>query len=176
MANWCRYCEGEYPRYWCKITNESIPWGIVERSCMNGGYGCSDYWISTYVGSILKISFYTDKTLLNMKKLKDNLKQDENYTNFIKMYDSLGPILADRLNSDEKRLSLSTKLYKYMSKVSIFVDKGQEDRAAHYYSKMVVSLVNKYNLDDLYNAEADFWNKANKDAKKVQKLTKTLEK
>ena len=113
MANWCRYCEGSYPKYLCKVTNQYIPWSIVERSCMNNGYKCSDYWISTYVGVILRIKD-NDKTLKNIEKLKNDLERDENYSNYIKMYNAMGPILADRLNYDNECLSWKrwTRVYR----------------------------------------------------------------
>ena len=41
---------------------------------------------------------------------------------------------------------------------------------------MIGALVNKYRLNELYNTEVDFMNRKNKEGKKVQKLTKTLEK
>lgn len=175
MADWCRYLQGS-SSYWCERTGEYPSYAMINSYCKNGGYGCSHYWISTYVGVILKKPFKDDKTLNDIIKLRNKLEKDENYSNFIKMYDKIGPTLAEKLNYDKERLSLSTKLYDIMTGVSTFMEKGKEDRAIHYYCKMVGALVNRYNLGELYNTEADFWNKTNKEAKKVPKLTKTIEK
>ncbi len=176
MANWCRYCEGSYPKYWCKVTNNYIPWGIVERSCMNDGYDCSNYHISTLVGIMLNKPV-NDKVLTDIRGLRDNYaSKNEEYENLLKMYDAIGPILADKIDYDNNSVEISKKIYSVLKRVSIFVEKGKEDRAIDYYCKMVGCLVNKYNLNELYNTEADFINRMNKDAKKVQKLTKVLDK
>ena len=107
MANWCRYCEGSYPNYWCKVTNEYIPWGIVERSCMNGGYQCSNYYVSTLVGMILNKPV-NDKVLSNIRGLRDNyLSKDESYSNYLDIYDSIGPILVEKIDGDNNAKEVS---------------------------------------------------------------------
>ena len=173
MANWCRYCEGSYPRYWCKVTNQYIPWGIVERSCMNNGYKCSYYHVSTIVGLILNKPV-NDKVLSSIRGLRDNyMSKNEDYSNILDTYDAIGNILAERIEYDVNSLELSNKIYDIFKGISNFALNGKEERAIAYYSKMIGALVNRYNLNDLYNAEVDFINRKNKDAKKVQKLTKT---
>lgn len=175
MANWCRYLQGS-SSYWCEKTGEYPSYSMINTYCKNGGYGCSHYYISTMVGVTLKKSFKDDEPLKNVIKLRKRLEADGNYTSFVEMYDKIGPVLVEKIDYDKENIEVCEKLYKIIERVSIFMEKGKEDRATDYYCKMVGALVNKYNLNDLYNAEADFINNKNKDSKKVQKLTKTIEK
>lgn len=175
MANWCTYLQGS-SNFWCEKTGQYPSYDMINTYCKNGGYGCSHYYISTCVGVILK-KCWSDKTFKNIEDLRKELNNDESYANYLSMYDSIGPVISGKINHDIDKIELSeNKLYKIMNKVSKFVEEGKYDRATLYYSKMVLALVKKYRLTDFYNAEADFINKTNKDAKKVQKLTKTLEK
>lgn len=181
MANWCRYLQGS-SSYWCERTGEYPSYSMINTYCKNGGYGCSHYHVSTAVEVVLRKGIKKEdlpefnKTFAGIRNLRKKLEKDENYANFIEMYDNMGPALAEKILTDKESKELSTKLYSIMNRVTTFVEKGKEDRATDYYCKMVGALVNKYNLGELYNTEADFINKKNKDAKKVQKLTKTIEK
>lgn len=174
MADWCRYLQGS-SNYWCERTNEYPSYSVINYYCKNGGYGCSHYHISTFVGFILKKPF-DDKPLNNIRKLRNKLDRNEEYDNFIYMYDKMGPILVEKINNDNDKIELSKKLYTVIDRISTFIDNDKEDRAIHYYCNMVGSLVNRYALGKLCNSEADYWNKTNKGAKKVPKLTKTIEK
>jgi hypothetical protein len=178
MIDWCTYFQEYGSSFYCEKTNKEPSYDTIKYNCKNGGYGCSHYWVSTITGVILKKKF-NDKVLLDIINLRKDIQQHDRYdeyVNYIKMYDAVGPILVDRINMDKDSYITASKIYSIMTRISTFVDKGEKDRAITYYSKMVLALVNKYNLNNLYNTQADFWNKANKDAKKVQKLTKTIEK
>ena len=171
MADWCDNCEGEYPNYYCKATGKKISWGVVENHCMKDGLGCSDCYVSTAVRGILKKDV-NDKAFEGIRTLRKRLEDNETYANFIEMYDHIGDTLAEKIKSDEESVELSEKLYSIMNRVSIFVEKGKDDRATYYYGNMVGVLVNRYGLNKLYEAEASFINRENPESKKVPKLTK----
>ena len=176
MANWCTYFQDGF---WCEKTGEKPSYDMIYSKCKYDGYGCSHYYesfIATFVGYTIGKSM-NDKVLSNIRNLqRDYLEKDEKYANFVEMYKAIGPSIVEKMEHDEEKEALSKKVYTVLDRVSIFIDKGKNDRAILYYCKMVGALVNKYNLGELYNVEADFINKKNKDAKKVQKLTKTIEK
>lgn len=174
--NWCRNSRGSYPNYWCAATNEYVSQGVVDRSCKNNGYDCDHYFVSTLVGDILGKDLKDDPALVGIRVLKNSLKVQEEYANLIAMYDRVGEAIVQKMSHDENKEELATKLYKVIEKVSVFVEKGKEEKATDNYCKMILYLVNKYNLHTFYNIEADFINRKNPDAKKVQKLAKTIEK
>ena len=177
MANWCRYCKGSYPKYWCEVTNEYIPWGIVERSCKNNGYKCSNYYVSTLTGEILKKD-YNDPVLKNIRHLRDDyLEKDEKYSSMLSMYDSIGPVVVESIDSDTERYKTSTKIYSILDRISTLVEKEEIAKAVKYYSGMVNILVNKYGLDERYDeAQKTIGDESLiRPVKKVQKIVKTLD-
>lgn len=183
MADWCRYCEGDSSPFYCKVDGQQISDEFVKEHCMVAwGYGCSNSYIATAVKYVLnndgdaKNKVEIDKKLANIRVLRTRLENDESYANYVEMYDKIGDVLAEKVSSDEEKAKLAGKLYSIMDRVSTFVEEGKTDRATLYYSKMVISLVNRYDISKLYNAEADFINRKNPEAKKVQKLVKTIEK
>ena len=149
MANWCRYCKGNYPNYWCEVTDNYIPWDIIERSCKNNGYKCSYYHISTAIGVILNKDL-NDPVLDNIKTLRDNyMEKDEKYSSLLKMYDSIGPVISSCLEEDNKE-----KIEEYYDKVllpiSKLVQNKKYDISLDHYSYFTRILINQYGLNELY--------------------------
>ena len=175
MANWCRYCKGSYPKYWCEVTNEYIPWSIVERSCKNNGYKCSNYYISTLTGVVLKKD-KNDKVLDSIKYLRDEfLEQDTKYSDLLSMYDYIGPQVAKKIDEDPNRKEVSTKVYSILTRISKLVEKEEIDKATGYYSQMVGALINKYNLGEFYEETEEKIELADKVVKKHKIQAKTLD-
>ena len=176
MANWCKYCKGSYPKYWCEVTNEYIPWGIVERSCMNNGYKCSNYYVSTAIGFILKLD-QKDPVLENVRNLRDEfLEKNEQYSSLLNMYDTVGPVISDKMDEDPNKEETATKIYSILSRISNLSSKDEKDKAVNYYCQMVGALINKYGLTEEYNKSVDTINSIdNPTVKKVKKISKTLE-
>lgn len=176
--SWCTYFQ-DGSDYWCEKTGKKPSYDMIYSKCKYDGYGCSHYYesyIATFVGYTLNKPM-NSKVLSNIRNLQRNfLEKDESYAGFVEMYKAIGPSIIENMDQDKEKEDLSKKVYTVLNRVSIFIDKGKNDKAIDYYCKMVGILVNRYNLNTLYNTEADFFNKKYADAKKVPKLTKTIEK
>lgn len=167
MANWCRYCKGSYPKYWCEVTGNYIPWGIVEKSCKNNGYKCSNYYISTATGVILKKK-PNDEVLDNIKSLRDDYAEhNENCRELLDIYDIIGPSIAQKMDEDPNREYMANRVYSILSRISRLVSKEEYEKATRYYSNMVGALAGMYNILELTDNV--------KNTGKVQKITKTLD-
>ena len=175
MANWCRYCKGNYPKYWCEVTNNYIAWSIVERSCMNNGYKCSNYYVSTATGVILKKDSH-DSVLDNVRSLRDNyMEKNENYKDLLDMYDILGPSVAKCMEEDKNKETTATKVYSILSRISKLISKEEIDKAVNYYTQMVGVLIKKYDLGEFYGETNEKVELAEKTVKKYKIGPKTLD-
>ena len=175
MANWCRYCKGSYPRYWCEVTNDYIPSGIVERSCKNNGYKCSYYYVSTMTGFILKKK-QDDPVLESIRNLRDEyLEKDEKYKYLLEMYDILGPSVAKCMAEDSEKEVTAAKVYSVLGHIANLVSKEEIPRATERYSRLVGILLKKYDLVSAYEEDNNKIIKTNKLVKKQENIEKPLD-
>ena len=93
------------------------------------------------------------------------------------MYDSIGPVVVESIDSDTERYKTSTKIYSILDRISTLVEKEEIAKAVKYYSGMVNILVNKYGLDERYDeAQKTIGDESLiRPVKKVQKIVKTLD-
>ena len=175
MADWCKYSAGSYPKYWCKIDNDYKSWNYVQNYCMNGGYKCSNYYISTATANILKKK-QPDSVLDSIKFLRDEyLEKNEEYKGLLEMYDYIGPVVADRMEKDENREVVANRVYKFLNRLSELVKKEEIAMATKYYSQMVGVLIKKYNLGEFYEETNEKVELAEKTVKKHKIGPKTLD-
>ena len=112
MANWCKYSAGSYPKYWCKVDNDYKSWSYVQNYCMNGGYKCSNYYISTATENILKNANVLEKekndsVIESIKYLRDEyLENNEEYKGLLEIYDYIGPAVASRMEEDNNNIEM----------------------------------------------------------------------
>ncbi len=184
MANWCKYSAGSYPKYWCKVDNDYKSWSYVQNYCMNGGYKCSNYYISTATENILKNANVLEKekndsVIESIKYLRDEyLENNEEYKGLLEIYDYIGPAVASRMEEDNNKLITASKVYSILNRISKLVEKEEIAKATRYYSQMVGVLIKKYDLGEFYeeyeeNKEKD--ELAEKTVKKHKIGPKTLD-
>lgn len=156
MAKWCRYCSGNYPKYYCDLINERVSWYEAENYCKNDAYKCptyykyGPYYIASFTCSLLNKGI-KDKALYGIRVLRDNFMEVNNkYKSYLEDYDFIGPKIIENMNKDEEKEEVATKVYKILEGVSTFVSNGEIDKALKNYNKMVKALMNKYNLNEIY--------------------------
>ncbi len=182
MAIWCRNCKGSYPNYWCANTNNYISSKRVEEYCKydgvwykDGKTKCTDYYVSTITGIILKKE-KNDDVLDSIKVLREEyLEKDENYSDLLEMYDYIGPVVASKLDEDKNKVETATKVYKILARISKLVEKEEIDKATGYYSQMVGVLIKKYDLGEFYEETNKRIELAEKTVKKHKIGPKTLD-
>lgn len=175
MANWCRNSRGSYPNYWCAVTNEYVSWGIVEEKCKNNGYKCSYYHVSTSIMCNILGKNLNDNSLDGIKSLRDDyLEKDEKYSGLLKMYDSIGPLIAYSIENDPNRQEKAKEYYdKILLPISKLALNKKYDIALDHYSYFTKLLINEYGLNDLYNTLEETIEKY--DFNIAKKMKKTLD-
>lgn len=181
MANWCKYSAGSYPKYWCKVDNDYKSWSYVQNYCMNGGYKCSNYYISTATENILKNANVlkkekNDSVIESIKFLRDEyLENNEEYKGLLEIYDYIGPAVASRMEEDNNKLVTASKVYSILNRISKLVEKEEIAKATRYYSQMVGVLIKKYDLGEFYEETNEKIELAEKTVKKHKIGPKTLD-
>lgn len=155
--------------YWCTKLDKEIPDDTYRKYCRDYDYrDCPNYkyqesssgcFITTVLCEILGLP--DDHEVLNTLRLFRNniLQKDEKYAEILKIYDAIGPIVADSIMKDETKEQLAIDLYK--SSLLPIVEEIKTNnyaRAVKHYLYMTLSLVSEYNLRTTYNTlkEVDF--------------------
>ena len=137
------YCRHDYKATLCPFYNEYGP----------SSSGC---FITTVVCDILKNK--DDSDILNtLRKFRDEvLKSDDKYNEILKIYDSIGPVLAYKLQSSDNNIELAKEIYDNSLKpISDLVKEGLNDRAVKHYLYLTLYLVNSFGYKDVYNGLYD---------------------
>ena len=165
MAKWCRYCEGSYP-YYCSLTGDKV---MNDYYCKQDGYGCPIYYkyapyhITSVTCHILDKKM-NDKVYGNIRVLRDEyMEGNEEYKTVLREYDAFGPVLATKMQNDDSKEELATKVYSILDGISTFVKQEEIEKAVINYSRLMKVLIHRYDLDKEYSK---------KDSKK---LLKTLD-
>jgi len=156
MANWCRYCTGDYPFY-CALTGEKI---FNDDYCKNDGYQCPIYekqapYYVTCATCLILDKDENDKVYSNIRVLKDNhMANDEKYSEDLDNYDLIGKYIYTMMVIDKNRRKTAEKVYSVLERISTFVEENKIDEAVNNYKKMVTILMKKYNLNELYEKKS----------------------
>ena len=156
MANWCRYCTGNYP-YYCALSGERIS---NDYFCKNDGYKCPIYdkyapYYVTCTTCLILDKDENDKVYSNIRSLKDNyMAKDEKYSEDIANYDLIGRYLSVMMAQDRNKVKVAEKVYSVLEKISTYVEQEKIDEAVNNYKKMVTILMKKYNLNELYEKKS----------------------
>ena len=172
MADWCKYCKGPYGGglfsslyYTCSITGneENLTDSEVRNYCMRNAYDCSRYkqygpsgggcFITTVTCEILNKKD-DEKVMNNLRMFRDNvLQENEKFHDVLKEYDTIGPIVADKLRNDENKEKISEILYeKVLTPISELVSNKEYDKAVEKYYLMTLLMINYYKLKHDYNS------------------------
>ena len=156
MANWCKYCTGNYPFY-CAISGERI---FNDYYCKNDGYHCPIYekyapYYVTCATCLILDKDENDRVYSNIRTLKDNhMANNEKYSEDLANYDLIGKYLYTMMVIDKNRKKTAEKVYSVLERISTFVEENKIDEAVNNYKKMVTILMKKYNLNELYEKKS----------------------
>ncbi len=110
-----------------------------------GNTGC---YLTTCMCEIL--GYDDDCYVLNtLRDFRDNyMKQNEECLPLLDDYDTVGPIIADKLSNDEdKEFNAKIMLYFYIKPAIECIKKEEHDKAVGIYKDMTINLMHKYDID-----------------------------
>lgn len=143
--------DDHYRRYCRDYNYRECPTYRYEESS-----GC---FITTVLCNVLGLPD-NHETLNTLRNFRDNiLQKDESYKEILQVYDSIGPMVADKIMKDDNREEIALDLYKSsLLPIVEEVNNNNYNRAIKHYLYMTLFLVSDYNLRDTYNAlkEVDF--------------------
>lgn len=176
MSKWCDYSEtsGFFSTYYyCKITGEKVevPSAMGENYCCNynksgecarykeyGGPKSGGCFITTITCGVLKKDD-NDPVMEGLRKFRDNvLQKDEKFSDVLKIYDRIGPIISCRINHDKNRDEKAAYLYSRLEEFVRIINDGEYEKASRRYIMMTLRLICEYGLQDMYREirEDDF--------------------
>lgn len=165
MSKWCQYCVDRST--WCSTDykcirdgkEKSIPDGYEKWYCSNenSAYANCPIYNKCYIVTVTKDILGKDNCLLeSFKGFRNSLIQkDRKYGCHLRMYDAIGPVIANRIVTDEDRTKKASSVYKRLEGILDSIDNGDLDLATKKYTLMVQRLVVTFGLQDLYRAKRD---------------------
>lgn len=168
---WCPYCKdngGFFSiNYECDLNNESIPSSYVNDYCKYDykasncpfykqyGPSSSSCFITTVTCDILGKED-NDYVMQKLRNFRDNiLQKGEEYYEILKLYDVIGPMIADKLRQDEEKELFVPVLYTILQRIVKLIDIKDYETAIEKYRIMTLLLINRYNLKHLFNCLMD---------------------
>lgn len=156
-----RWNGGFFGDYWCDKKNEKVNEDIYSRYCRGYSYDeCPIYkqsdvssgcFLTTVVCNILNKDDQ-DPVLETMRGFRDEvLQNNEQYFELLKEYDSIGPLLAYKLDHDRQRVEVSKALYSnVLMTVSSYIKEKDYIHAVKWYKSMILFFVDYYGFMDVY--------------------------
>ena len=155
--------------YWCDKKDARVDSDTYYKYCRDYDYrdcpifkhqdSSSGCFITTVLCQILGLQD-NHETLNILRNFRDNiLQQDKQYEEILKIYDAIGPLVADALTKDKEKEQLALDLYqKSLLPIVEEIKNNNYKRATKHYLYMTLSLVSEYNLRNTYNSlrEIDF--------------------
>ena len=154
--------EGFFGDYWCDKKNSKVDSDIYSRYCRDYNYReCPIYkqstsssccFITTVTCNILGLPD-NHEVLNTLRNFRDNtLQKDKKYEEILKIYDAVGPIIANNLNNDENKVQIASDIYKEtLLPIVNNIKNNETNRAIQHYLYMTLYLVSHYNQKDTYN-------------------------
>ena len=144
---------------WCTLTERN---SCVKEISADPNYGRDftkvyemitgrRYFILTAICEILGIS-KENRLYQEIKALIETVREDENTQKEAISYDSVGPLLADKLRADEDRINICNFLLEnYLTKIYIAIGYNNTTDAINIYKDMVKYLFLRYKNIDNYS-------------------------
>lgn len=168
---WCSYCKDNggffTTNYICNLNGEYIPNNYVDDYCKYDyrasncpfykkyGREQSSCFITTVTCSILGKED-NDLVMQKLRNFRNNvLQKNEEYYEILKLYDVIGPIIANKLINDSEKELFTPVLYSALSNITKLIDKEYYELAIEKYRVMTLLLINRYNLKHLFNYIVD---------------------
>ncbi|MEE3344191.1 MAG: hypothetical protein VZS44_08895 [Bacilli bacterium] len=116
----------------------------------NTGSGC---FVTTIVCQILGKND-NDIILQKLRWFRDNILQNNEgkYDDILKNYDTIGPIISNKIVNDKNREQKAQNIYKVLTKIYRTIEETNYDKACELYYLLIQSLIEEYNLTALYNS------------------------
>lgn len=145
--------------YYCKKDNRYVDRSTLNTYCDNSlkyrqcpiyikGNSSGGCYLTTAVCDILG---YDDDcpTLEALRAFRDNyMKKNEKYIPLLEDYDTVGPIISERLINDENRIKIAKTMFNIFIKESIEAINDKEYQAAiDTYENMTIYLMDYFGLD-----------------------------
>lgn len=151
--------------YWCTKNDCRVDEETYRKYCRDYNYSScpifrkvdsSGCFITTIVCDILKKSD-DDKVMKNLRYFRDNvLSQNANNDDILKVYDNIGPVIADKLIKDNDRTKMADGLYNNaLVLISDQIEKKDYTKAINNYMVMTLMLINYYGLKSAYAKSSD---------------------
>ena len=87
----------------------------------------------------------------NLRKFRDQiLQKNDKYSNILKLYDSIGPIVSCNIMHDDNREEIANKIYSKLEGFTSLIENEKYDEATRSYVIMTLKLVKEYGLDNMY--------------------------
>lgn len=177
MGKWCDYSETSgffFTYYYCTITGEKVEVSssMGENYCCNynksgeciryknykgpssnGALGCC--FITTVTCGILKKED-NDPVMEGLRKFRDEvLQKNEEYSNVLKLYDRIGPIISCRINHDRNRDEKASQIYSKLEEFVNIINNGEYKKVTNRYIMMTLRLICEYHLQEMYKEIRD---------------------
>ncbi len=151
--------------YWCAKNDCRVDEETYRKYCRDYNYSScpifrkvdsSGCFITTIVCDILKKPD-DDKIMKNLRYFRDNvLSQNSNNDDILKVYDNIGPVIADKLIKDNDRTKMADGLYNNaLVLISEQIEKKDYTKAINNYMVMTLMLINYYGLKSAYAKSSD---------------------
>lgn len=140
-----RYCCRDYNMRDCPLYKKYGPY-----------IGTSACFITTITCKILNKE--DDDTVLNkLRNFRNNILQNNSdYYDILKEYDSIGPVIAFKIQTDNNKKRIAESLYNnFLTKITNLIELEEYDKAVEQYHIMTLLLINYYGLKHDYNKEVD---------------------
>lgn len=164
--SYCKHFEqgsGWFSSDYCNVSGkrETIP-STYFSYCKNEGYKCPWYenaygtsggcFITTVVCKLLKKKD-DDPVMEGLRKFRGAvLQKDVDNYEILKEYDTVGPVLAEKLFRDKDREQIAETVYDYvLTPITELINEGKNEEAIEAYRDMTLLFINYYGLKHPYN-------------------------
>lgn len=159
----CPYYTFRENDYYCQKKSNYVNSDTYYRYCRNYSYDecpiykqteTSNCYLTTIVCNILHKKD-DDQILNTLRNFRDNvLQRDKKYYKILKDYDTIGPIISEKIANDKDKLLLSKYLYQsILIPTATNINNNNYEKAITIYEIMTLSLINYYGLKHQYNSQ-----------------------
>lgn len=148
--------------YWCDKKDCRVDSDTYRKYCRDYNYDeCPIYrqsesstpcFITTMCCNILGLPD-NHEVLNTLRTFRNNiLQKDKEYEEILKIYDAIGPLVADSILKDENKKQVAIELYNTsLLPIVALIKNNDYTRAVTHYLYMTLYLISEYNLRIIYN-------------------------
>ena len=149
-----KYCDGYYQYRKC-------PWFLYWKE----GKGNGRFYITTLICELLDKPS-DDPVLTGLTNFREEvLEKDGKYSNFLTIYDGIGPKVCTEMFGDEDAVSKAETLYTRLESINELVKAKEYDKATEEYIAFTLEKMESYKMEETEEVRNNIG----------KKITKTLE-